>query len=106
MKDEANGLIGLLYIGFLFKMYTFPREEYKSVKKSKGVNSNALKIILPLITTWIVYKIKTKNGIESYAHNVYIVEQTKVSLNPFDHKRSHYSIETQYCIGNALDCFQ
>lgn len=76
MKDEAKGKIITHFVGLRSKMYTYKVQGGKIVKKSKGVKLNDFK-----------EQTTSQRCIRSFAHNVFSIEQTKISLSPKDDKR-------------------
>lgn len=92
MKDETGGRLMSIFVGLRSKMYTFRIHEGKCIKKVKGVKKNIVKNKISFqdyIDCLREYKEKTitQRTIQSFAHNVFSLEQNKNALSPYDDKR-------------------
>ena len=98
-KDEVNGEIIEEFLGLRSKMYSFNVMGGKSKKTSKGIKKKVVAGIKHssykkcLLDRTIMYS--KMNQIRSNNHNVYSIEQKKISLSPFDDKR--------YVLMNGID---
>ena len=92
MKDEANGKCITEFVGLRSKMYSVRIAGIDAIKKSKGVKKYVLtnKITfddyLSCIRNNCNYN-TSQNSIRSFQHEVFTIEQNKISLSPFDDKR-------------------
>lgn len=92
MKDEAGGLLMSFFVGLRSKMYTFLINEEKCTKKAKGIkysvvrNKISFQDYVDCLRDY-TEKVVTQRTIQSFAHNVFSMEQNKVALSPYDDKR-------------------
>ena len=90
-KDEMNGSLILEYVGLRAKMYSILWSK-GCLKTCKGINRAVNKLILKhdmykqsLLET--NYRVDTVVRIGSVAHQLYTIQNNKISLSPFDDKR-------------------
>lgn len=92
MKDEYNGKIMTHFVGLRSKMYSTKVQKGKNTKKIKGIKKY---VIENKITFEDFYKCikenckitRKQNSIRSKLHKIYTIEQSKVTLDPYDDKR-------------------
>ncbi|XP_050505347.1 uncharacterized protein LOC126883727 [Diabrotica virgifera virgifera] len=92
MKDENKGEIMTKFVGLRSKMYTFKVQSGRITKKAKGTKYNIVKNVIKFddyVNCLNDFKEQTatQHSIQSYSHNVYSIEQTKIALSPYDDKR-------------------
>ena len=107
-KDELNGIPAIEFIGLRSKMYSLHYDN-KEKKTAKGVtasvkNSLTHDMYKTSLFTKKQYK-HTMTRIQSVRHELYIIQQCKITLSPYDDKRyilddgyttlphGHYSIK-------------
>ena len=92
-KDECKGNAITRFVGLRSKMYAFQQEKVESdIKIAKGVPKQVIARDLKFSTylQCLSERKQVENSystIRSFAHDVYTIRQSKISLSPFDDKR-------------------
>lgn len=90
-KDENSGLIMTEFVGLRAKMYSFSLENDNVLSKAKGISKNVTNTLTiddyknALFKNHKLYK--RQNNIISKNHNIFTIEQNKLTLSSFDDKR-------------------
>jgi hypothetical protein len=92
MKDELDGRVVREFVGLRSKMYSLLEEDGRSKKVGKGILKTTLrkKIKHDDYKETLFSKTTTKHSmvsIRSFDHEIFTINQRKITLSPYDDKR-------------------